>query len=126
MATEVIMPALGMAQDTGILVAWLRGEGDEVTKGEPLMEVETDKAVVEVEAPASGRLAAVTAAAGDQVPVGHVIAQILAVGEEAAPVAASAATSNVPADEAAPRAPAGAAVPQAPPAPGPGAGAPDD
>lgn len=83
MATTVIMPALGMAQETGTLVSWLRKEGEEVTKGEPLMEVETDKAVVEVEAPASGRLAAVRAVAGDQIPVGEVIAYVLGPGEEA-------------------------------------------
>ncbi|MGH7775731.1 MAG: lipoyl domain-containing protein, partial [Candidatus Dormibacterales bacterium] len=78
MATDVIMPALGMAQETGVLVAWLHREGEEVAQGDPLMEVETDKAVVEVEAPASGRLAAVTAGVGDEVPVGQVMAVILA------------------------------------------------
>ena len=70
MATDVIMPALGMAQEKGTLVNWLKAEGEAVTKGEPLMEVETDKATVEVEAPASGLLAHVTAAPGDEVPVG--------------------------------------------------------
>ncbi|MBI4490892.1 MAG: E3 binding domain-containing protein, partial [Deltaproteobacteria bacterium] len=81
MATEVIMPALGMAQEKGTLVNWLKAEGDSVTKGEPLMEVETDKAAVEIEAPASGILANVTAAPGDEVPVGQKIAVILAPGE---------------------------------------------
>jgi pyruvate dehydrogenase E2 component (dihydrolipoamide acetyltransferase) len=75
------MPALGMNQDTGRLVEWLRREGETVTRGEPLMEVETDKATVEVEAPASGVLAAVTARPGDDVPVGRPIAVILAPGE---------------------------------------------
>ena len=75
------MPALGMAQEKGSLVSWLKAEGDSVTKGEPLMEVETDKATVEVEAPASGILANVTAAPGDEVPVGQRIAVILAPGE---------------------------------------------
>jgi pyruvate dehydrogenase E2 component (dihydrolipoamide acetyltransferase) len=56
MPTEVIMPALGMAQEKGTLVKWLKAEGEAVTKGEPLMEVETDKATVEIEAPASGTL----------------------------------------------------------------------
>ncbi len=81
MATDVIMPALGMAQEKGSLVSWLKAEGEPVTKGEPLMEVETDKATVEVEAPASGLLAHVTAAPGDEVPVGQRIAVILAPGE---------------------------------------------
>jgi len=80
---DVIMPALGMAQETGKVVRWLRAEGDEVSKGEPLLEVETDKVTVEVEAPASGTLAAVSAADGDDVPVGRAIAVVLAVGEDA-------------------------------------------
>ena len=84
MATEVIMPALGMAQEKGKLVNWLKADGDAVKKGEPLMEVETDKATVEVEAPASGILAQVAAAAGDEIPVGQRIALILAPGEKAA------------------------------------------
>jgi pyruvate dehydrogenase E2 component (dihydrolipoamide acetyltransferase) len=83
MATEVIMPALGMAQEKGTLVNWLKAEGDSVKKGEPLMEVETDKATVEVEAPASGILADVTAAAGDEIAVGKKIAVIIAPGETA-------------------------------------------
>src|SRR4051812_32952004 len=83
MPVEVIMPALGMAQETGKVVRWLRAEGEEVAKGEPLLEVETDKVTVEVEAPASGTLASVTAADGEDVPVGHAIALVLAVGEEA-------------------------------------------
>ena len=75
------MPALGMAQETGKLVRWMKDEGSRVTKGEPLMEVETDKAVVEVEAPANGVLAALAAAEGEDVPVGKRIAWILADGE---------------------------------------------
>src|ERR1043165_5977526 len=77
------MPALGMAQETGTLIQWLKSPGDTVTKGEPLMEIETDKATVEIEAPASGVLAEVTAKAGDVVPVGQRIALILVSGEEA-------------------------------------------
>jgi pyruvate dehydrogenase E2 component (dihydrolipoamide acetyltransferase) len=85
MPTDVIMPALGMAQEKGTLIHWLKTEGESVVKGEPLMEVETDKAAVEVEAPASGTLAGVTASPGDEVPVGQRIALILAPGEAAAP-----------------------------------------
>ena len=83
MSKEVIMPALGMAQETGTLLQWLKSPGDAVTKGEPLMEIETDKATVEIEAPASGILASITAQAGDVIPVGQQIALILAPGEEA-------------------------------------------
>jgi pyruvate dehydrogenase E2 component (dihydrolipoyllysine-residue acetyltransferase) len=75
------MPALGMNQDTGKLVAWHKREGEAVRKGEPLMEIETDKATVEVEAPAAGTLAGVTAAVGDDVPVGRPVAVILLAGE---------------------------------------------
>jgi pyruvate dehydrogenase E2 component (dihydrolipoamide acetyltransferase) len=77
------MPALGMAQDTGTLIRWLKKEGDQVAKGEPLMEVETDKATVEIEAAANGILARVTAQDGDVIPVAQVIALILAPGEAA-------------------------------------------
>lgn len=83
MATDVIMPALGVAQEKGTLINWLKAEGQSVTKGEPLMEVETDKAMVEIEAPASGTLANVTASPGDEIAVGNRIALILAPGERA-------------------------------------------
>jgi pyruvate dehydrogenase E2 component (dihydrolipoamide acetyltransferase) len=75
------MPALGMAQETGKLLRWIKAEGDAVTKGEPLMEVETDKVTVEIEAPANGVLGGVSAAEGDDIPVGQAIAFILAEGE---------------------------------------------
>lgn len=81
MATNVIMPALGMAQETGVLVNWLKREGELVTKGEPLIEIETDKATVEVEAAASGLLRGIAAREGDVVPVGQTIAWILQPGE---------------------------------------------
>jgi pyruvate dehydrogenase E2 component (dihydrolipoamide acetyltransferase) len=79
--TEVIMPALGMAQETGKLLRWMKGEGDRVSKGEALMEIETDKVTVEIEAPADGTLAGISAAEGDDVPVGRAIAFVLAQGE---------------------------------------------
>ncbi len=82
MAFSVVMPALDMAQETGKLIAWRKQEGDRVTKGEPLLEVETDKAVLEVEAPADGILAGVTAVAGADIPVGQTIAWIVAPGEK--------------------------------------------
>lgn len=85
MAKDVIMPALGMAQETGVLLRWLKAEGEQVSKGEPLMEIETDKTTVEIEAPASGTLANIAAAPGDEVPVGEVIGVILAPGESAPP-----------------------------------------
>lgn len=76
MPHEVIMPALGMAQDTGKIVSWLKNPGDAVKSGDALFEVETDKATMEVEAPADGYLTDVRADAGADVPVGNVIARI--------------------------------------------------
>ena len=83
MAVDVIMPAMGATQETGRLVRWFKQEGDSVTKGEMLMEVETDKSVVEVEAPASGILAQVSASPDDEIPVGQAIALIVEPGEDA-------------------------------------------
>jgi pyruvate dehydrogenase E2 component (dihydrolipoamide acetyltransferase) len=80
-ALSVVMPALEMAQETGKVVSWLKKDGDRVAKGEMLLEVETDKAVVEVEALGDGILAGITAQAGDVVPVGHTIAWLLNPGE---------------------------------------------
>lgn len=77
------MPALGMAQETGILIAWLKKAGETVTKGEPLMEIETDKTTVEVEAQADGILEGIQVEPGMEVPVGTTLAWILQPGEEA-------------------------------------------
>jgi len=76
------MPALEMAQETGKLLAWRKKEGESVAKGEPLLEIETDKAVVEIEAPADGILAGVKSQVGAVVPVGETIAWIVAPGEQ--------------------------------------------
>ena len=81
MAISVVMPALELAQDTGQLLAWRKKEGDRVTKGEPLAEIETDKAVVEIESPGDGILAAISAREGDVVPVGRTIAWLVSPGE---------------------------------------------
>src|SRR5450755_3566408 len=81
MAFSVVMPALEMAQETGKLVAWRKAEGERVAKGEPLLEIETDKAVLEVESPADGILAGVKAEAGAVVAVGKIIAWIVRPGE---------------------------------------------
>ena len=81
MAISIVMPALEMAQETGKLVSWIKKEGSAVAKGEPLLEIETDKAVMEIESPAEGVLAGVKAQAGDVVPVGQVIAWIVKPGE---------------------------------------------
>jgi pyruvate dehydrogenase E2 component (dihydrolipoamide acetyltransferase) len=82
MATSVVMPALEMAQETGKIVSWVKKEGETVSKGEILLEVETDKAVVEIEAQADGVLAGVKSHEGDVVPVGQTIAWLVAPGEK--------------------------------------------
>jgi|SRR3984957_9416205 len=81
MAFSVVMPALEMAQETGKLIAWRKQEGDRVSKGEILLEIETDKAVMEIEAHADGLLAGIKASAGQDIPVGQTIAWIVAPGE---------------------------------------------
>ena len=90
------MPALEMAQETGKIVSWVKKEGETVAKGDILLEVETDKAVVEIEATADGVLAGVKSHEGDVVPVGQTIAWLVAPGEkppaESAPAAPAART----------------------------------
>ena len=81
MAISVVMPALEMAQETGKVLAWRKKEGERVTKGEPLLEIETDKAVVEIESPGDGVLAGVKVQPGAEVPVGQTIAWIVRPGE---------------------------------------------
>jgi pyruvate dehydrogenase E2 component (dihydrolipoamide acetyltransferase) len=112
MSKDVVMPALGMSQETGLLIEWLKADGEAITKGEPLMVVETDKATEEIEVPASGILANVAAGAGDDVPVGQVIAIILAPGEKA-PAAAKSPPVAV-AESVAPPRPAGAPAIESP------------
>jgi pyruvate dehydrogenase E2 component (dihydrolipoamide acetyltransferase) len=111
LATDVIMPALGMAQETGKVLRWLKAEGDEVAKGEPLMEVETDKVTVEIEAPTDGLLAGLRAAEGADVPVGEAVAVILAPGEALPENGSSPAPEQAPAT-AAPVAAAAVETPQ--------------
>jgi pyruvate dehydrogenase E2 component (dihydrolipoamide acetyltransferase) len=115
MAFSVVMPALEMAQETGKLIAWRKKEGDRVSKGEPLLEIETDKAVVEVEAPADGVLAGIKASEGADIPVGQTIAWIVAPGEQppadTASVAPAARATSQPKSEPSHAAPTPAASP---------------
>ncbi len=83
MATPVIMPKFGMAQEEGTIIRWLKREGEPVTKGEVILEVLTDKIDMEVEAPATGILRDIRYGVDDTVPVTTVIASIAAPGEEA-------------------------------------------
>src|SRR5579864_6613958 len=119
MAISVVMPALEMAQETGKLLSWRKQEGETVAKGEPLLEIETDKVVLDIEAPADGILAGVRQRDGAVVPVGEIIAWIVAPGEtppaDSGPAAASARATQ---EQARPQSQP-AAAPARPPAGGP-------
>lgn len=76
MATAIIMPKFEMAQESGTIARWLKGVGERVGKGEPVLEVETDKITMEVESPAEGILTQILAEAGAVVPIGQPIAYV--------------------------------------------------
>ncbi|NLG28055.1 MAG: hypothetical protein GX557_09095 [Chloroflexi bacterium] len=99
MSKQVLVPPLGQTTAEVNLVHWYKREGDAVQAGEPLYAIETDKAVLDIEAPASGVLRQVTAHDGDTVPVLQPIAVIVAQGETGAEAAAPTARP-VPAPEA--------------------------
>jgi len=83
MPIEVTMPALSPTMESGTLANWLKSEGDPVTAGDAIAEIETDKATMEVEAIDEGRLGKILVKAGtEEVPVGQVIALILEEGED--------------------------------------------
>ena len=81
MVNEVVMPQMGYDMEKGTIVSWLKHEGDTVAKGEMIVEIETDKAIIELEAPADGSLLRIIAAEGATVPVGKAIAYIGEPGE---------------------------------------------
>lgn len=103
MPKNVIMPALGVAQETGRVLRWLKAEGEHVTRNEMLLEIETDKATVELEALETGILRNVNAREGDEVPVGTVIAQIWADSEVGENPAERPAPETSPAESSTPR-----------------------
>jgi len=116
MPHEVIMPALGMAQDTGLIVTWAKSPGDAIAAGEVLLEVETDKSTMEIEAQAGGFVAEIRSAAGATVPVGQVIAVISGEKPDAptGPDEAPPAAASEPAEaEPVPETPAAASEPLA-------------
>ncbi len=82
MATMVAMPKLGMNMEEGLLIGWLVAEGAVVETGQPILEIETDKATVEIEATGDGTLARIIRREGETVPINGVLAVILAPGEE--------------------------------------------
>ena len=95
MANDVLMPKMGYDMTEGRILRWLKQEGEAVERGQPLAEIETDKATIEIEAFASGTLGQIVGKEGDTVPVGQKIAVILAEGEQAAaPVADAVAAAS--------------------------------
>ena len=90
MATEVILPKVDMDMATGRISRWLVAEGAVVKQGDPLFEIETDKAAMEIEAPASGTLRS-PSPEGSEIPVGNAVAWIVGAGESFNGTAATAA-----------------------------------
>src|SRR5215204_3784129 len=82
MAVDVSLPRLGQGMEAGTIVRWLKSEGDQVEKGEPLYELDTDKVTQEVEAEASGVLLKILAGEGEEIEVGKRIAVIGDEGED--------------------------------------------
>src|SRR6516225_2275397 len=96
MAHEIVMPRVDMDMTTGRMGAWHATEGAHVVKGATLFEIETDKAAMEVDAPASGVLRFVAASEGDVLPVGTCVGWIVADGEDFAPPARAPSPSPQP------------------------------
>ena len=137
MATEIVMPKLGLTMESGAISAWLVEEGQEVQKGQALLEIATDKVTMEVEAQADGILRKILVPVGREVPVSTTIGVIATADEDidsyvaAAPSdpapSSSPAPATTPSDSAPPATPAPAAAPpptSAPAAPTPTSPAP--
>lgn len=127
MATNVLMPKMGYDMTEGKILRWIKNEGDAVTKGEPVAEIQTEKVNIEIEAFASGILAKILHEAGEDVPVGEAIAVIAQPGEKVeggepsapAPAKAAEATPVSPAPAAAAAEAAPTEYPAGPSAPYP-------
>lgn len=76
MALEILLPKVGFSMTEGTVAEWLVADGGDVTEGQPLFTLESDKSTNEVEAPASGKLTILVQAGGDPVPVGSVLGHI--------------------------------------------------
>jgi pyruvate dehydrogenase E2 component (dihydrolipoamide acetyltransferase) len=96
MPEQVFMPRLSDTMTEGTVSKWLKHQGDDVKKGEPLVEIETDKANIELEAYASGKLARIILEAGQSAPVGDLIGEIALPGESPSPAAAGEGRVRVP------------------------------
>lgn len=110
MATEIVMPKLGLTMESGAISAWLVEEGQEVQKGQALLEIATDKVTMEVEAQAAGVLRKILVPPGEEVPVSTPIGVIAAADEDISSYGAAAPSDPAPAAASPP-------TPAAPPAP---------
>jgi len=93
---EIIMPKMGDAMTEGKVVRWYKKAGEAVKKGEAVLEIETDKVNLDLEAEQDGTLSEISADAGKMVQVGGVLASILAAGEKASPSSAPASVAPDP------------------------------
>jgi pyruvate dehydrogenase E2 component (dihydrolipoamide acetyltransferase) len=97
MPTEVILPRVDMDMTEGMIAAWHVHEGDTVRAGAVIFEIETSKATMEVDAPASGVIRHISLAVGESVPVGTPVAWIYADGEAVTDLAEAGALASTPA-----------------------------
>jgi len=81
MAVEIIMPQLGLTMTTGILIKWLKNEGDSVAEGEAILEIETEKLSYNVEAPEAGVILKIIGVEGEEYPIAEVLGYIGQPGE---------------------------------------------
>ncbi len=94
MAKDIVMPRLSDSMEEGTILRWLKSQGDEVARGEELVEIETDKANMVYEAPDAGTLVEILAGEGDTLPIGQVIARVGEAGEKPSGDGAGAAESE--------------------------------
>ena len=117
MATEIVMPKLGLTMESGAISAWLAEEGQEVQRGQALLEIATDKVTMEVEAQADGILRKILVPAGQEVPVSTTIGVIAAADEDIDSYVAAAPSDPTPSPSPAPAATPSDSAPPATPAP---------
>ena len=94
MPIEVVMPKFGLTMQEGTIQQWFKAEGETIEAGQPLFEVETEKVLYEVEAPASGTVAKLLYPLESKVPCANVVAVIAVPGEDAAAIAAEYAAED--------------------------------
>jgi len=102
MATRLDMPQLGLTMEKGTILQWLRGEGEMVQKGQPVVLIQTEKVEYEVEAPAAGTLLKVVAKEGTELPVGGLMGVLGQPGEDLSALLAAAPTRAAPSADSAP------------------------